>query len=100
MDPIDGEEVKNINRNIKKLRNTIHMNHHVFSRKQSLQDALETKIRRAKIMAKNKCNPDFNIKHPDWCRDYKTPEKMINDITKEVQDKQQKALVREEMKLV
>lgn len=43
-----------------------------FSWKQAIKDAQEHMLYRAQTMAKNKCNDDFSIKHPDWVRDAQT----------------------------
>ncbi len=61
-----------------------------FSRKIQIQDALQIKVRRAKQMAKSKCNPDFNTSHPDECRDaqsknYAKLEKRITELVEKHQ---------------
>ncbi len=40
-----------------------------FSWEKAINDGLNTKLRRARIMAKTGCNQDFNIKHPSECKD-------------------------------
>ncbi len=62
-----------------------------FSRAQSLQDALDVKLRRAKIMAKNQANPTFNIEHAGDLKEWSTVHKhtaLIKRITEQVQKKQ------------
>lgn len=43
-----------------------------FSWKAVHKAVLKSKLRRAEIMAKNKVNPDFNIRHPSEIREYAT----------------------------
>lgn len=61
-----------------------------FNRQKTLQDALETKIRRAKTMAKAQ-KPTYKLKYPDETRDANQGNytKLINRVTKEVNEKQE-----------
>jgi hypothetical protein len=73
------------------IKNDVQTNN-MFSWKIMKQQAIDIKIRRAKTMAKSDCNPDFSVKHPDWCRDakkgnYKDLEKKITEQTLKAQDK-------------
>ncbi len=53
-----------------------------FSRQKQLVDALETKIKRAKILSRGNINTDWDIAHPDYVRDAEAKNftKMVKDI--------------------
>ncbi len=60
----------------------------MFSWVQTKQSAIKKQIDIAKIMAKSKCNSDFNTHHPDWCRDAAAGH--YSQLTKQVKEQVQK----------
>ncbi len=67
-----------------------------FSWKVAKERAIQTKIRRAKTMAKAANNPDFTVRHPDWVRDAqaKNYTQLTKVITEDVKKIQGDALIR------
>lgn len=70
-----------------------------FSYSVFLQEALDKKIQRAKNLSRGNVNKDWDVKHPDWVRDIKTPTVMIKQIKDEF-EKHQKLREQRRLKLV
>ncbi len=67
-----------------------------YSAIEARKAAIETKIRRAMVMAKVGTNPDFKIAHPDWIREAQTKNftALKKQVTELIEKKQGTAMKR------
>lgn len=68
-----------------------------FSWKVAKAKAVINAINRNKTMAKTSINPEFKLKHPDWCRDAQSKNyiQLVKVVTEEITKRQKETEVRD-----